>query len=189
MSCTVAWVLSTCVTLESASSLIPSLLAPCKGKALLSWRHLELYHKQTSDGGSKFPPVQRSHAPRNGERRGYSRESVRIPAEPFARDSGWTMFFRSEPLPDPPRFDFFFPRALDRCPTGYGQQPISGHHWRQFSSFWHVSPSPLATLKGTARKSWRQGNRSAIKKKKSINNLIKFNLDYRKLSSLFLFRD
>lgn len=65
-------------------------------------------------------------------------KELKFSAEPFLSDSGRVVFLNAD------RYQIllasiFFPRVLDRCPTGYNQEPISGRHWRQFSSLWHVS--------------------------------------------------
>lgn len=73
--------------------------------------------------------------------RGYLRRVENFLPSPFlATRDGWYFSTRTVTRSLSLRFFFsFFPRALDRCPTGYSQEPISGRHWRQFSSLWHVS--------------------------------------------------
>lgn len=85
---------------------MPSWLATCKGKALLQWRHLEFYHKQTRDGGNKFH-LYRGHMSRKTNKYKYSQQIVNS-CRAFRKWLGVNDISQSAPLPDPPpRFDFF----------------------------------------------------------------------------------
>lgn len=92
--------------LEKVSSLMHNVswLAPCKGKALLQWRHLEFYHKQTRDEGNKFH-LSRGHIIHEPRKRRYSQEAVNS-CRALRQRLGMDDISQSVPLPDPSRFDF-----------------------------------------------------------------------------------